>query len=99
MTSGTQQPDIARAISALQEADEWVSQQRDELDARARALGAEHLPLLLAIPEAGHALSVSEDTVRKLVGEGRLERVVVTVHCHRITRASVVAFIERGGGG
>ena len=94
MTNGAQQPDIA-AIATMQEADEWLRQQRDELEAKARALGAEHLPLLLAIPEAGHALSVSEDTVRKLVGEGRLERVVVTVH----SRASLVAFIERGGGG
>ncbi len=95
----TNEPDIAAAITTMQEADEWLRQQRDELEAKARALGAEHLPLLLAIPEAGHALSVSEDTVRKLVGEGRLERVVVTVHFHRITRASLVAFIERGGGG
>ncbi len=99
MTSGTQQPDIARAISALQEADEWVSQQRDELESWARAQGAKHLPLQMSIPQAAWTLDVSVDTVRKLADEDKLKRVVVTSHLHRITRASVVAFIERGGGG
>ena len=56
------------------------------------------LPALLRYPIVAQVLDVNERTARRLGAEGQLHQVAITRHALRVTKASVLAFIERGGG-
>ena len=56
------------------------------------------LPPLLRYSTVAQVLDVHERTARKLGAEGHLHEVDVTQHAKRVTKVSLVAFIERHGG-
>lgn len=58
----------------------------------------EALPALLRYSVVAQVLDVHERTARKLGADGHLHEVDVTQHAKRVTKASLVAFIERHGG-
>ena len=55
------------------------------------------LPALLRYSVVAQVLDVHERTARKLGAAGQLHEVDVTRHAKRVTRASLIDFIRRGG--
>ena len=55
------------------------------------------LPVLIRYSVVAEVLNVHERTARKLGAKGHLHEVDVTQHAKRVTKASVLEFIERGG--
>ncbi len=52
---------------------------------------------LLSCRAASIILSVSDDTIRRMAREGRLESVVIGRRCIRVSEASVLALTTEGG--
>ena len=55
------------------------------------------LPALLRYSVVAEVLDVHERTARKLGAEGQFHEVDVSRHAKRVTKRSVLEFIERGG--